>query len=269
LADLDRLWNSPLADLAISSSEIHVWIASMNQPAACVRRLAQTLSADEQLRAKNFHFEQDQLNFIIGRGLLRMILGRYLGIEPSRLCFRYGSCGKPSLAPKGFQNPSALVPRFSLAHSHDLALYTVTRDQEIGVDLEYVSWIAEADQIAEKFFSARERAVFHTLPASQKQEAFFNCWTRKEAYLKASGCGLDWPLDKVEVSLVPGEPARLLSVAGDIREAFRWFVQALTPAPGYVAALAVRGHGWQLKHWDFNTEFQCGLERRKVCPKRF
>lgn len=244
-------WEEPPADLAISSDEIHVWRVSLDQPAACVQRLAQTLSTDERSKAERFRFERDRLHFIAGRGLLRTILGRYLGLEPGRLHFCYSAHGKPSLDQKGFQNPSGLALRFNLAHSQGLALYAVTRAQEIGVDLEYVRPIAEANQIAERFFSARERAVFRALPISQKQEAFFNCWTRKEAYLKVSGRGLDWPLDEIEVSLAPEEPARMLSIAGDLQKASRWFIQALTPAFGYVAAVAVEGHGWQFKYWGF------------------
>lgn len=258
-------WEEPPTDLVLLNDEVHVWRASLDQPAACVQRLAQTLSADERLKAERFYFERDRLHFIVGRGLLRTILGRYLGLEPSRLHFAYSAYGKPSLDPKGFENPLGLALcyfdwaqyRFNLAHSHGLALYAITREREIGVDIEYVRPIAKADQIVEQFFSARERAVFCTLSASQKPEAFFNCWTRKEAYIKAIGDGLTQPLDQFDVSLAPGKPAKLLSAAGDLQASRRWFIHALTPAPGYVAAVAVKGHGylqpsgWQFKYWDF------------------
>jgi len=248
---LDCVWNSPPEELAISSGEVHIWRASLDQPTADAQWLAQALSADERSRAERFHFERDRLHFIVGRGVLRAILGQYLGIKPSQLHFRYSPHGKPSLDSKGFQNPLGLSLRFNLAHSHGLALYAITREREIGVDIERVHPMAEADQIVEQFFSAWERDVFRALSAYQKQEVFFNCWTRKEAYLKASGRGLDWPLDKVEVSLAPGELARLLSIAGDLQEASCWSIQALTPALGYVAAVAVEGYGWQFKYWDF------------------
>lgn len=244
-------WKEPPADLVLLSDDIHVWRACLDQPAACIRHLAQTLSADERLRAERFHFERDRLRFITGRGLLRAILGRYLGLEPSQLRFRYSPHGKPALDPSGFQNPLGLVLRFNLAHSRGLVLYAVTRKREIGVDMEYIRPIAEVNQIVERFFTARERAVFRALPISQRQEAFFNGWTRKEAYVKASGRGLDWPLDKIEVSLTPGEPARLLGTDGDHQEALRWFMQTLTPASGYGASLAVEGHGLHLKYWHF------------------
>ncbi len=244
---LDRLWGPPPADLALSSDDIHVWRASLDQPASRFQRLAQTLSEDERLRAGQFYFEQDRKRFIASRGLLKTILGCYLDIEPSRLQFCYGSRGKPALA----ETPVGGTLRFNLSHSQGLALFAVTRDREIGVDLERVRAISEAEQIAERFFSARENAVFRAVPMSKKQEAFFNCWTRKEAYVKASGDGLALPLDQFDVSLAPGEPAALLNAKGDPQEASRWSLQELVPASGYVAALAVEGHGWRLACWQW------------------
>jgi len=143
---------------------------------------------------------------------------------------------------------------FNLAHAAGLALYAVINDREIGVDLERVHPVTEMDQIAERFFSAQESAALRALPPDQRQEAFFNCWTRKEAYLKASGEGLAQPLDQFSVSLRPGEPAKLVSIAGDFQEASRWFIQAFSPADGYVAAVAVQGQGWHLKYWDYNGD---------------
>ena len=138
-----------------------------------------------------------------------------------------------------------------MSHSQGLALYAITREREIGVDIEHVRPVPEAEQIADRFFSARESAVFRALPPSQKPKAFFNCWTRKEAYIKAIGDGLAWPLDQIEVSLALGEPARLLSIAGDPISAKRWELQELTPACSYVAALAVEGHNWRISCWQW------------------
>lgn len=240
-------WLPPPAHLTLSSNDVHVWRATLDQPAGRVRQLAQTLSEEERMRAEHFHFEQDRKRFIVGHGVLRTIIGLYLGTEPSLLQFCYGPHGKPYLAERFSEG----TLRFNLAHSHELALYAFTRGREIGVDLEYIRYMPDVEQIAASFFSARENAVLHALPTSQKQEAFFNCWTRKEAYIKAIGNGLAQPLDKFDVSLAPGEPARLLSVEGDTEEASRWSLKALTPAPGYVAALAVEGHNWRLTYWHF------------------
>ena len=204
----------------------------------------ETLSADERVRAERFYFERDRKRFIVGRGLLRTILGRYLDIKPSRLQFCYQSHGKPVLAEFG-----AGKLHFNLSHSQGLALYAVTREQEIGIDIEHVRHIPEADEIVKRFFSARENAVFKALPANQKPQAFFNCWTRKEAYLKAIGDGLACPLDRVEVSLTPGEPARLSSIADPSLD--HWTLQELTPACSYVGALAVQGQNWSLSCWQW------------------
>ncbi len=248
MTDLDGTWSPRPAALALSSNDIHVWRASLDQQPSRFNLLAQTLSADEKIRAERFYFEQDRKRFIVGRGLLRNILGRYLGIEPGQLRFCYGPGGKPALA----ETHSDSTLRFNLSHSQGLALYAISRVREIGIDLEHIRPICEAEQIAERFFSDREKAVFRALPSSQKQAAFFNCWTRKEAYLKAIGDGLALPLEQLDVSLSPGEPARLLNIKGDRCAATHWSLQELSPAPGYVAALAVEGHGWRLTRWQWS-----------------
>jgi 4'-phosphopantetheinyl transferase len=158
---------------------------------------------------------------------------------------RYGPHGKPHLAG---EFDGAL--QFNLAHSHELALFAFARGPELGIDLEWLQPLQDLEQIAARFFSPRENAVLRTLPKSQWVQAFFNCWTRKEAYLKATGDGLARPLEHFDVSLAPGKPARLLYVEGDARESERWFLRALTPAPGYAAALAVEeGQHCRLVRW--------------------
>jgi 4'-phosphopantetheinyl transferase len=238
-------WPPPPDTLSLSSHEVHVWRVSLDQPATCVRRLAQTLSDDERARAGRFRFERDHRRFVVGRGVLRAILGRYLGAEPGRLQFRYGARGKPYLAGEFDGSPL----RFSLAHSHRLALCALTRDREVGVDLEYVRPMPDAPQMVARFFSPHENAVWSELPASQKEQAFYACWTRKEAYIKALGDGLARPLDRFDVSLAPGEPAQLLNVDGEPGEVPRWALETLAPARGYVGALAAEGHGWRLSCW--------------------
>jgi 4'-phosphopantetheinyl transferase len=142
-----------------------------------------------------------------------------------------------------------------LAHAQGLALYAVAIDREVGIDLERSRPIPDAEEIAERFFSNREKTALLSVPSGQRHEAFLNCWTRKEAYIKAVGDGLACPLDRFEVSLKPGEPARLLSVEGDPREALRWCLRELTPAPDYNAAIAVEGHGWHLACWHWPATY--------------
>lgn len=242
----NHVWLTPPADLILSRDEVHVWQADLDPPALRLQQLAQTLSADEHSRAERFYFEQHRQRFIAGRGILRTILGYYLGIEPRQLQFCYGPRGKPALA----ESSGESILQFNLSHSQGLALYAVTRDRQIGIDLEYIRSVSDIEQIALRFFSAQEYAVISELPPSQKQEAFFRYWTCKEAYLKATGEGLA-QLDRIEVLLTPGEPVSLLSITGDLPTAQGWVLQELTPASGYLAALAVAGQGWHLTCWQF------------------
>jgi 4'-phosphopantetheinyl transferase len=243
----DRWWPPPPTDLALPGGEVHVWCASLDLPAPLVQCLRRTLTVDELGRAARFRLEKDRRHFIVARGLLRAILGRYLHAEPGQLRFCTSDYGKPALAP----TPGREMLGFNLSHSDGVALYAVARGRRVGIDLERIRPIAEAAQIAERLFSAQEKAVFRRLPASLKRKAFFACWTRKEAYVKARGEGLTVPLDRFDVSLAPGEPAMLLRTRGDPQESVRWSLRELPPVPGYVAALAVEGHGWYLACWRF------------------
>jgi 4'-phosphopantetheinyl transferase len=248
MADDHCFWEPPPANANLLQHDVHVWCGWLDQSIANVERFSQSLSTDERMRAERFRFEQDRKRFIIGRGLLRTILGSYLGIEPGQLHFCYGMYGKPALA----ETTGISTVRFSLAHAHGLALYALSRDRELGVDLEHIRHVAETEQIVDRYFSEREKAVFRGLAANEKQEAFFTYWTCKEAYLKASGEGLTRPLSQIDVTLVPGETARLMSIDGDVKEASRWTLQELRPAPGFVAALAVEGQGWRLSCWNWS-----------------
>lgn len=222
-------------ELSLSSDEVHVWRAFLEQEESHINELARTLSENELLKAKSFYFQKDQRRFVVTHGILRKILGWYLNIEPKRLKFSYGRHGKPTLT--GVTDGHSLC--FNMSHSHSLALFAFTWGRKIGVDVEYVRSMPDAEEIADRFFSPQENAVFRRVPAGKKLEAFFNCWTRKEAFLKAVGDGLSRSLDSFEVSLFPGEPAQLLGVGGDPLEASRWHLRALAPAHGYVGAFVV------------------------------
>jgi 4'-phosphopantetheinyl transferase len=246
----DRLWLPPSADLALSNDDIHVWRTSLDLSESCVQRLRRTLSEDELNRAARFYFERDRIHFIVARGVLRDILSRYLGLAPGHLRFSYTSYGKPALV----ASHGGDTLNFNLSHSHGYALYAVTRGREIGVDIEYIRPDFATEEIAERFFSARETAALRALPGEVRHEAFFLCWTRKEAYIKARGEGLSHPLDQFDVSLIPGESARLLGTRGDPQELFRWSLQELFPGPGYAAALAAEGRDWRLACWQWPEE---------------
>lgn len=236
---------SSLHCLTLKSDEVHVWFAKLNQPSSQVISLHAILAMDERARAERFYFQRHRDQFIVAHGLLRVLLGGYLGSEPGHLRFCCNPYGKPALT-KEFRGDTL---RFNMSHSHGLALYAFALNRRVGVDLERV-WRDLADaQIAERFFSPCEVSSLRALPAHQQEQAFFNCWTRKEAYVKAMGKGLSLPLNQFDVSLRPGEPAMLLGTAWDPQEASRWSMQELHLGPAYVGALCVEGHGWQLKRW--------------------
>lgn len=237
----DCKWLSKPADLKLSENQVHVWRAGLDLPTLQIEKLAQTLSPDEAERANRFYFERDRKHFTAGRGILRTILGQYLDLNPAQIQFCYTSRGKPGLANTG----ETLY--FNLSHSKGLALYGVSRDFNLGIDLEYMRPMSDLEQLAKRFFSIGEYTAIASLPDNEKQGAFFQAWTCKEAYLKATGDGLAGGLAEVEVSLIPGEAARLLSIAGNSQAALSWSFHQIIPAPDYMAALAVAGKDWDLE----------------------
>ena len=234
----------------MSADEVHLWRVPLDD--SRTTELRATLSPDERARAHRFHFERDRRRFIVARGCLRTILGQYLKKDPARLTLTYSSYGKPLLA----DGPEPTDICFNLSHANELALIAVTRDRQVGVDIEFIRPDFASVKIATRFFSPQEVEVLRRLPAGQQAEAFFICWTRKEAYIKALGEGMSMPLDQFSVSLAPGSPAALLGNLRDPAEVSRWSLQDLFPGPGYVAALAVEGHNCQLKCWHHSvTDF--------------
>jgi len=240
-------WHRPPAGLVLRDNDIHVWRVPIDRPGTTIQALWQTLSTLEQQRAERFRADRDRRRFIVSHGALRALLSRYLGIEPGRLSFEEGAHGKPRLAGRGVAPPA----EFNLAHSGGLAVCAVTRQRPVGIDLEVVRPVLDADQIVERFFSARERAVYRSLPVDDRQAAFFACWTRKEAFIKLIGDGLSRPLDQFDVSLAPGEPARIVSIGGSQPEAQKWSLFGFVPGPNYLGALAVEARDGSPSYWTW------------------
>jgi 4'-phosphopantetheinyl transferase len=236
-------WEHATEPPALAGGEVHVFLAAVNTLPA--EALAAWLSDDERGRAERFHFARDRQCFVGTRGLLRGLLGRYLGVEPAALRFAYGPRGKPSLVAEG----EAGRMRFNVSHSGGLALLAFAWDRDLGVDIERERLVPEYESIARSHFSPRERAALEGLAPAERPRAFFRCWTRKEAFIKATGDGLSFPLDEFEVTLAPGEPARLLRIEGDEKEARRWWLEDLEPAAGFAGALAVKGRPSRLACW--------------------
>jgi len=204
------------------------------------------MTDDERERAARYRFERDRARYIVARGTLRAILGRYLGVAPADVRFMYGPHGKPALA---LEHDTDLS--FNLSHAGGAALYAVTRGRRVGVDLEQVLPDNTDLGVAARFFSPREVDMLRALPPQVRHEAFFRCWTRKEAYVKARGDGLSLDLTSFDVSLAPGEPPALLATRPDPREAARWSLHDVDAGPGYAAALAVEGRDVRVTYRDW------------------
>lgn len=233
--------DQPLPPLAADA--VHVWCSSLTRPSADIRTMASHLSPDEQARAAKFHFDHHRQQYLYGRGLLRTLIGHYQQISPQAVTFTYGPQGKPALADADL--------RFNLSHAGGLALLAFTRNREIGVDIEQIRPLADAAHMARRFFAPAEVATYTAVAEPHKPQAFFNCWTRKEAYIKAIGEGLSCPLHSFEVSLQPGQPAALLQIGGSATAAAAWTLHSLDPAPGYVGAVIAHGNDWQLHQWQW------------------
>jgi 4'-phosphopantetheinyl transferase len=243
----DPTWNRPPAKLVLEVDEVHIWRASIEVSSPDYERILRLLSSDERARANRFRFARDRQRFVAARGFLRRILSGYLNCDPTKLCFSYAEHGKPFLA----HCPGDL--NFNLAHSGGLALYGITLRRAIGVDLEEIRYDFDTEEIAQRFFSRNEVAHLRLVPTNARARAFFECWTRKEAFIKAKGEGLSLPLSDFDVSLSPGEPASLLETRWDADESSRWSLRAIDVSPGYAATVAVEGHGWQAGYWQAAT----------------
>jgi 4'-phosphopantetheinyl transferase len=223
----------------LTSGEVHSWCASLDVPAETSVRLHASLTPEERDRSARFRFERDRQRFIVARGVLRDVLGRYLRIEPGQVRFVHNAFGKPDLSPEFGSRFT-----FNLSHSADLALIAIAVDSSVGIDLEHIETQPDYADIARHFFSAAEVDELNALPSHIYAEAFFSCWTKKEAYVKACGDGLAIPLKSFSVPLTT-DPARTpVNVHG-------WSLYTLRPAPGYAGALAIEGTGWRLRQWQW------------------
>lgn len=246
MVNLEYMWNCLPENFILLRGEVHIWFASLDKPVSIVESLIKTLSKEELDRARRYYFPRLRKRFIVSHGLLRCILSKYLSLEPDQLQFSHNSFGKPSLPISlGKKNLS-----FNMSHSGSYVLYAITLDREIGVDIEQVHENFEWESIASSFFSSLENQMLQEVPQELKYEAFFNCWTRKEAYIKARGNGFSYPLDRFAVSLISGEPVALLMDKENPTETSRWKLEDISPVSGYKAALAVQDLDMPFIRWQ-------------------
>ncbi len=254
----DLVWPPLSAPLLLSRDVVHVVRLNLGVPPSQIESLRSVLSHDELARADRFTFAEPRRRFIACRAALRQLLGGFLGQAATEIEFTYGLHGKPLLA----TNVPDLPLEFSVSHSADLALIAVCGGRRVGVDLEHHDAKVRIHKLATRFFSPREAAELASLPAADQLAGFYRGWTSKEAYLKATGFGLSFPLNQFIVAMNPYEPARLLQVVeqpnrSDLgNETFRWTMHSLDVADQFSAALLIEAtapenvliHPWSLPH---------------------
>jgi 4'-phosphopantetheinyl transferase len=223
-----------MRQLELSGREVHLWTVRLEAADDNYERAATWLSPDETERAGRFRFEKHRRLFVLGRAILRGLAASYLRIAPAEASFTYGPKGKPALS------GSHCDLKFNVSNSGELAAYAFTLGCEIGVDVEYRRRMVEIEGLAQRFFAPDEVTELTSLPEGERQEGFFNCWTRKEAYIKAIGDGLSVPLHSFQMTLLPDAPARMVVLEGSSAEAECWTVHTFAPAADYTGAIVYR-----------------------------
>jgi 4'-phosphopantetheinyl transferase len=249
--DMPTYWTKAPNDLNLETHQVDIWRISLTASSSLstgflpdsVQGAESSLSADESQRASRFHFDTDRHRFITSHIALRDVLSIYLHCEPRQIDYLVGDYGKPSVM-------SDLNIDFNLSHSGNFALIAISRDHKVGVDVEHFRPELEIEKIARRFFSDIENAELMSLHPELRVSGFFNCWTRKEAYIKAHGLGLSLPLDSFDVSLTPHEPALLRATRPDETTASRWTLLSLDVHPEYAGAVAVDGRDLEFRFWD-------------------
>jgi len=231
-----------MLDMSITTDDTHVWLLPCRQARTVMDELFVTLDEEERQRANRYRFEYDRDRFIASRGAVRQVLAGYLHCTPSEVGFDLTKRGKPRLAER-----HATMLRFNVSTSHDWAMLAVTLGREVGIDVERIDSKRADLGIASHYFAPGEVHALEGMAEDERLHGFFNCWTRKEAFVKATGEGLSRPLDSFEVSLAPGQPASLIRIQGRENAVQRWRMADLAEVPGYASSLVVAGSIGQLR----------------------
>ncbi len=223
------------------TTRVDIWTCDITDAPALEPQFIPLLSPDELARADRFALPSLRASFISTRGLTRRILANYLSCSAHEITFQYGEFGKPYLA----------APHFNVAHSGSMLCVAVSSASELGVDIEKIKPMRDALSIASRFFSPTESARLHALPPSQQAEAFFQCWTRKEAFVKATGQGLRRGLQNFSVAFGPGVEPKIDEIENPHDDPKAWSLLAFEPANGYLGAVALRAQSVRLRLLSF------------------
>lgn len=242
-------WQRPPGTVLLSTEYIDIWRVPLDLPSAQIDKYHAVLSGDELERCDKFKSAKRRREFIIGRGALRTLIGQCLKLDPSALNIVYSEHQKPCL-PEAVPGAPAT---FNLTHSHDLALIALTLERDIGIDIEYLRADVDFRKLARRFFSKQEVQSLESCTDARLTAAFFACWTRKEALLKALGKGIAFGLKEFSVSVDPLDREVDLLTHWDQAEASRWSILNMKPGPDYAAAVAASGGTFKLRLWDLSS----------------
>ena len=243
----EHLWREAMPGKSIGQNEVHIWKASLDLNSSQTEKFLKILSVDELQRAGRFHFEKDRHRYIAARGILRKILGTYIETKPDEILFEYSSFGKPAIATdRDFSNIN-----FNLSHSGALALYAFTHDRKIGIDIEQVRFDIDVMEIAGKFFSEEEITSLKLTDEQDRHDVFHKYWTRKEAFLKALGEGISFPMKNFDVSSINETGLLKVELPADERNNVLWYLQDLFPVRGYRAAVVTEEGQCELSCLNF------------------
>ena len=243
----NTLWSPAPKMLVFPVNRVDIWKVDLNQ-ATTEAPGASILSIDEQERAARSHFEKDRIHFSRCRSALRNLLAAYLAMPPDEIHFDYQANGKPQLAVE--QNPNAL--QFNVSHSGGLALIAIGSEHRLGVDIETMRRDIDAERLAERFFSIRERAGLRELSDVLRVRGFFACWTRKEAFLKATGTGLSFSLADFSVTTHPGRDPELEELEGNLDAGKQWLLKDLGVGDEHHATVAVEDPQARIETYIWN-----------------
>lgn len=233
-------------DCSLEDQDLHVWIVDLRRVVTLDEQLNSVLSEDELKRSRRFRVSRDRRRFLVARSFLRTLIGKYLVEDPQSIRFEYNNFGKPSLPGENLS--------FNLSHSNNLILFGLAQHEALGVDVERINPDFGTQKIAKRFFSPYEIEELNCLPVDQQVIGFFNCWTRKEAFIKALGHGLSIPLKSFDVSLAPFEPARIIAIRTAHRTGDGWKLYSFEPAPGYVGAICAKEPDRRLRFFHYQGE---------------
>jgi 4'-phosphopantetheinyl transferase len=225
----------------LEENKVIIWLLDLNKTVFDLAWLVSLLSDSELKKSQKLVFDKDKKRYIVSHGILRILLGKYIGLPPGFVEYRFNRYGKPELNVD--INPEKI--KFNLSHSHEKILFAFSRGRELGVDIEYLDPKFPTSDISKRFFSPQEVQELINLPKEQQIQGFFKCWTQKEAYIKAKGMGLSIPLDSFDVSVSPVDPAGLISNKNEPLEIFKWKIQEIQIEGNYASAICAEGNDWE------------------------